>query len=240
MIFLLAFVFVLVVQDTSATEYICNYQMDLCGCSRQPVITKKTFGAEDAKPNSWGWVVSLHDSNGHFCTGSILSEWYIITAAQCFETRMHMLSSITFCAGTNHILSCPQRRSIQQVITNFAYSNGTLKNDIAIVLVDIPFKFTNKSIARICLPNITHDNEYPQAGTNVISIGWGKNKTNSKLDRLQQITLQVMNKSADKCRSSLTNNHLQLCAAASREGIIHLLNCCLSVLVFIVLLQIFL
>jgi secreted trypsin-like serine protease len=186
----------------------------------------KIFGGEASKPNTWGWTVSLRTSNGPLCSGSILNEWYIITAAHCLENTTDMLSSITVCAGTNRLsYTCPQRRSVQRVINHHAYNNETFENDIALILVDIPFEFTKTSVARICLPDATHHNEYPQAGTDVIAVGWGKTKTGNTSDILQQITLQVSDKLADTCHSFVKNHQLQLCTNILGKSKIFLFNC---------------
>jgi secreted trypsin-like serine protease len=191
----------------------------------------KIWGGEASKPNTWGWTVSLRVLDVHFCGGSILNEWFIITAAHCLVKKMDMLSSITVCAGTNRLsYTCPQRRSVQNVINHHAYNNETVENDIALILVDIPFEFTETSIARICLPDATHHNEYPQVGTNVIAVGWGKTKTGNISDILQQVTLQVSDKLADACYSLVKNHQLQLCAAISGKGKIFLFNYYLSFL----------
>lgn len=226
MLYLFTFVLVCMAHRTSANKYICKYQMNSCGCAKQPTTIAKIFGGEPSKPNTWSWTVSLRVSNIHFCGGSILNEWHIITAAHCLEKRMNMLSSITVCAGTNRLsYTCTQRRSVKRVINHHAYNNKTLENDIALILVDIPFEFTETSIARICLPDATHPNEYPQAGTNVIAVGWGKTKTDNISDILQQVTLQVGNKLADHCHSLVRNHKLQLCADTSEKSKILLFNC---------------
>ncbi len=229
MLCLFAFVLVLMAHDTSANKYICEYQMNSCGCSREPAIMAKILGGERSKPNTWGWTVSLRAFNVPFCGGSILNEWYIITAAHCLVTQMDMLSSITVCAGTNRLsYTCHQPRSVQRVINHHAYNNETYENDIALILVDIPFEFTETSIARICLPDATHHNEYPQAGTDVIAVGWGKTETGNISDILQQVTLQVSD--TDTCHSLVNNHQLQLCASISGKSKILLYHCYLSFL----------
>jgi secreted trypsin-like serine protease len=194
----------------------------------------KIFGGEASNPNTWGWTVSLRAFNVHFCGGSILNEWYIITAAHCLENTTDILSSITVCAGTNRLsYTCPQHRSVQRVINHHAYDNETYENDIALILVDIPFEFSATSIARICLPDAAHDNEYPHPGTNVIAVGWGETKTSNTSDILQQVTLQVSDKLADPCHSVVKNHQLQLCTNTLGKGKIFLFNCYFSFLLLL-------
>ncbi len=228
MLYIFLIVFLFVPQDTSATDYVCDYQMSSCGCSRQPGMLTKIFGGESAPENTWGWIVSLRSRSRHFCSGSILNEWHIITAAHCLTKRMHSLSTITVCAGTHRFSGiCSQNRSAQHVINHPAYNNRTMENDIALIRVNIPFDFADTSIARICLPNVIHHDEYPQVGTYVITVGWRKTEKNKHSDALQQLTVQVVNKSADSCHSTLFNHRLQLCAVASGKGLVRLFKHCL-------------
>jgi hypothetical protein len=188
----------------------------------------KIFGGESAPKNTWGWIVSLRRRNSHFCAGSILNEWHIITAAHCLTKRMDSLPTITICAGTNSLSgTCAQNRSAQQVINHPSYNNRTMENDIALIRVNIPFDFADTSVARICLPNVIHHNEYPQVGADVIAIGWGKTEKKKQSNVLQQVTVQVVNKSADSCHSAVFNHRLQLCAAAPGKGMIRLFKHCL-------------
>jgi secreted trypsin-like serine protease len=146
--------------------------MNSCGCSKRPATMAIIFGGESAQLNTWSWVVSLRNSSRHFCAGSILNEWYIITAAHCLEKTTSGLSSIIVCAGTNLLSdACQQRRSVHHVINHSTYNNRTLVNDIALIRVSIPFDFSDTSVTRICLPSTSYHKEYPQAGTDVIAVG---------------------------------------------------------------------
>jgi secreted trypsin-like serine protease len=202
--------------------------MSSCGCSTQSAIVTKIIRSEDARPNTWGWTVSLRSGNNHLCGGSILNQWYIITAAHCLEKRMHSLSTITICAGTTRLSGpCSQTRSAQHVINHSEYNNGTMENDIALIRVNIAFDFANTSIARICLPNATHHNEYPQVGRYVIAVGWGQTEKENYSDALQQVTVRVVNRSEDSCHRVVRNHRLQLCATALGEGMLRLFKHCL-------------
>ncbi len=169
-IFLIGFLFI--AQDSSAANYVCDYQMSSCGCSRQTAILAKIINGESARQHTWGWMVSLRNSNSHFCGGSILTQWHIITAAHCLEKRKHSLSTITVCAGTHRLSgNCSQTRSVHHVINHYAFNKETMENDIALIRVNIPFDFADTSVARICLPNAIHHNQSLQVGTDVIAVG---------------------------------------------------------------------
>jgi secreted trypsin-like serine protease len=217
MLYLFALVFLSFIQDMSAMKYMCNPK-DPCGCSRRPVITNRIFGGENALQDSWAWTISLRIGNDHFCGGSILNERHIITAAHCF-LNISRLSNIIVCAGTNRLSgTCRQRREIQNVTKHPSFNSETNENDIALIQVKIPFDFTDISIARICLPDTAHDNEYPEPGTDVIAVGWGRTEVSDQSDTLQQVTVKVVDESTNNCDSVLYNYDLQLCAGASGKG----------------------
>jgi secreted trypsin-like serine protease len=218
MLYLFALVFLFFVQDMSAMKYICNPK-DPCGCSRRPATTTRIFGGERASPYTWSWAISLRNGSSHFCGGSILNERYIITAAHCL-VNINSLSNIIVCAGTIHLSRpCRQRREIQNVINHPSFNSRTYENDIALIQVKLPFNFTDISIARICLPETAHDNEYPVPDTDVIAVGWGTaNASDHKPDTLQQVALKIVDESTDDCNLVLRNYQLQLCAAAPEKG----------------------
>lgn len=63
----------------------------------QPII-----GGSDAKPKTYPYQVSLSDSYGHFCGGSIISENWILTAGHCiqYERMKKNISHIIIIAGS--------------------------------------------------------------------------------------------------------------------------------------------
>ena len=206
-------------------KYMCN-RNGPCGCSRQSVNMARIIGGESASQDTWSWAVSIRNNNNHFCGGSILNERYIITAAHCL-VKINTLSSVTVCAGTNRLSgTCRQRRDIERVITHPSYSSITYENDIALIEVKVPFNFTDTSIARICLPNTAHYGEYPETGTDVMTVGWGRNDAGQLPDTLQQVTIRVVDEFTDNCDLVLHNHLLQLCAAAPGKGKTLLFNYC--------------
>jgi secreted trypsin-like serine protease len=215
---LLAIVFVLIAQCQSTTIYKCNNETNACGCSRRPHISLKIHGGQSALFSNWDWMVSMRDLNHHFCGGSILNEWYIITAAHCFKNRTNITSSMTVCAGTFRLSDpCHQRRTMHSVIIHPLYNKTTIENDIALVRLTTPLDFSDHSLTPICLPSAYYPDEYPAVGTQVVSIGWGDLKSNATPDILQEVTLQIMSTSSIYCYH-LSNDRTQLCAGGLGKG----------------------
>lgn len=58
-------------------------------CGTRPLYDSKTLhsriiGGQEAEVGEFPWQVSIQEKRHHFCGGSILSEWWIITVAHCF------------------------------------------------------------------------------------------------------------------------------------------------------------
>ena len=229
----ISLVFVFFVQDVSTTNNQCNPKT-LCGCSRHPPNRAKVVNGSDAY--NYTWAVSIRNrTNHHICGGSILNEWYIITAAHCFDYPQE-LSTINICAGTRSLSApCRQYREVHNITIHPSYTDDkTYENDIALIKLKIHLNFTDLLIARICLPNVTRGKEYPMPDTNVTAVGWGLNGSGQMADTLQQITIRVMNGSEETCDDMVASSHdIKLCASSPGKGKILLFNSCsISILVF--------
>lgn len=222
MFFLIPVILGLFFQHASGTSYACNQQENSCGCSYRPVVTAKIVGGELAISHSWSWAVSLRLLDAHFCGGTILNEWFIITAAHCLIRRMSALPNITVCTGIDHLSDiCSQSIAVVNVTNHHAFNNRTMENDIALLRLATPLNFSDPFIARICLPNATHSLDYPETGTAVITVGWGSTQIGgTATNELRQATLKVIHKSARICTSSTFNSRLQLCAYAPEKGML--------------------
>ena len=59
--------------------------MRACGVPRITPIAApdRIVGGQEARAHSWPWQIDLRFDNSHWCGGSILSAYWIITAAHC-------------------------------------------------------------------------------------------------------------------------------------------------------------
>ena len=129
-----------------------------CGCSIQPATVSRIVGGEDARNQSWGWMVSILLNRTSLCGGSILSSSWVLTAAHCVDGLLP--GQIIVSAATNRLLGGNQASYASQIIIHSAYDRTTQVNDIALVRVAAPFNMTDVNIARICLPSVTAS-DYP-------------------------------------------------------------------------------
>ncbi|KMQ90864.1 mite allergen der f 3-like protein [Lasius niger] len=125
----------------------------------------------------------IRDSSFHFCGGSILNEYYVITAAHCVENEI--AADIIIVAGIvnlNHpYLSVT--RTIEQIISHKEYNPNNSLNDIALIKVFTPFK-SSGNIGFVTLPK---QDEAVQQGTVARFSGFSQRES----EVLQQVTIYI-------------------------------------------------
>jgi secreted trypsin-like serine protease len=183
--------------------------------------------SEDALPYSWSMVVSIRvgSSDQHICSGTILEDSYILTAAHCLTNRS--AQDITIEAGMYY--QSESNVSIRQVDQIYIHPNYTVhsnvyKNDIAILHLSFPLDASDdKKIARTCLPTINNqwleEIERPSNGTRLVVTGWhimNMSRPN-KPQILQQTKIYAVYGENSKCSVSEDQRQLQFCAESYKN-----------------------
>jgi hypothetical protein len=206
--------------------YECDKYTVSCGCGRRHVQISYSNNYE-AIPYSWSMIVSirLNYQNKHSCSGSILSESYILTSASCLANASS--SGITIVAGIhNHSEDSGIYRKVDQIFFHPDYLGiiDNHANDIAILHVTERLNFENNLfINQICLPKkydgLPDPFFYPAPSTRLIVTGWGlmncDNRTEQQL--LQQVQLNAVDNSEKNCLILNNHRHIQFCAGLN-EG----------------------
>ncbi|XP_053918312.1 LOW QUALITY PROTEIN: serine protease 55 [Cuculus canorus] len=103
-----------------------------------------------AKTGEFPWHVSIQSNGNHICGGTIISALWILTAAHCFEEAPPDLTVVV--GGTD--LSLPMEEyKLDSLILHKNFDRMSIQNDITLVLLSSPIKFSNEKIP-ICLPFI--------------------------------------------------------------------------------------
>ncbi|RVE62500.1 hypothetical protein OJAV_G00157820 [Oryzias javanicus] len=167
-----------------------------CGVpSIKPQVSgyNKIVNGENAVSGSWPWQVSLQDSRGfHFCGGSLISQYWVVTAAHC---RVSPTSHYVILGEHDRQYNSEpiQVKNIARAITHPYYNANNFNNDITLLkLLSIP------------------------SGTRCVTTGWGKTGQTSTPRYLQQTALPLM--SPDQCKSYWGYNRItdaMICAGAS-------------------------
>lgn len=212
--------------------YQCNQQSVSCGCGMKKVKTSMHINrGENAVPYSWTMIVSLRydclgngNSFTHCCSGTILSESWILIAAHCVERINEtsiLLDNITITTG--RFSRFQQYQTTRRVDHIFIHPNWTktvngFKHDIAILHLEKPLDFkSNLLITRTCLP--MHLNSTKNFANSTLSnnppvvIGWGLRRVSNfaTQDALQQTKFSSISHNYSSCAIAISDIGTQFC-----------------------------
>ncbi|XP_018356764.1 PREDICTED: chymotrypsin-1-like [Trachymyrmex septentrionalis] len=148
-------------------------------------------GGRDAPIGKFPYQVSLRKSGRHSCGGSIINHYTILTAGHCL-VRYSLngpgaFTSLTIHAGTNLLSENGTVYKAKQAIIHDAYNSLRLINDIGLLILSTPIKYT-KYIQPISLATT----DSAPSGSYCILSGWGRVKLGGTIpDKLQEIELNV-------------------------------------------------
>ncbi|XP_020493042.1 chymotrypsin-like protease CTRL-1 [Labrus bergylta] len=172
----------------------------------------KIVNGHNAVSGSWPWQVSLQDGRGfHFCGGSLISQYWVVTAAHCrVSPRSHrvILGEHDRQYNSEQI----QVKSISRAITHPYYNSQNFNNDITLLKLSSPAQMTSR-ISPVCLASSS--TSIP-SGTTCVTSGWGKTGQTSSPRYLQQTALPLL--SPDQCKQYWGYNRItdaMICAGAS-------------------------
>jgi hypothetical protein len=191
---------------------------------RDDLRTAKIVNGSNASHGAYPWTVGMYLQHRgklmFFCGGSLITNKYVLTAGHCLQSpggrRTPKRKIRLILGGHDRRIDSPHQetRSVRQI---FVHKEIHLKtdfdNDIALILMDRPVKFTDY-IRPVCLPE--YDRSYDHEDTTIV--GWGKLSNDfdgPTADILQEARVPIIQQK--KCREEtrysdheITNN--MLCA----------------------------
>ncbi|XP_036004647.1 serine protease 27 [Fundulus heteroclitus] len=192
----------------------------LSECGLAPLNTR-IVGGEDAPPGTWPWQVSLHNFE-HFCGGSLITDQWVLTAAHCLQGIYSPAYLTVYLGREVQNGSNPNEvsRTVSQIIIHPDYNSPIFNNDIALLKMSEPVKFTSY-ISPICLAAY---NSTFHSGLDSWVTGWGNIGFGEPLPspgNLSEVDVQVVGSSQCKCdyraidEDVITDNMI---CAGFREG----------------------
>ncbi|XP_051511367.1 serine protease [Myxocyprinus asiaticus] len=181
-----------------------------------PVITgyARIVNGEEAVPHSWPWQVSLQDFIGwHFCGGSLINEYWVVTAAHCNVRTSHRVILGEHNKGSSNTQEDTQTMKVEKVFTHPQWNPNTINNDISLIKLASPATL-KAQVSPVCLAE-TSDVFAP--GMICATSGWGVTRYNALLtpDKLQQTALPLL--SNENCKNYWGSNisDIMICAGAA-------------------------
>uniref|UniRef100_A0A3Q2NT87 Prostasin-like n=1 Tax=Fundulus heteroclitus TaxID=8078 RepID=A0A3Q2NT87_FUNHE len=197
--------------------YIYLISFSVCGIAPQ---NPKIVGGQDALLGSWPWQVSLKKFGSHFCGGSLINKNWVLSAAHCVNNwnkikEIVSLGQLQLQGGnTDTQVSV----GIDEITAHPQYDSGTSDNDIALLRLSSPVKFTNY-IRPVCLA--ASDSAFNN-GTASWVTGWGNTALGVPLrppQTLQEVKVSVIGNRQCSClygSGVITNN--MICAGDLSGG----------------------
>ncbi|XP_031638482.1 mite allergen Der p 3-like [Contarinia nasturtii] len=125
------------------------------------------------------------EDSKHFCGGAILSEYWIITSAQCTQDLHSLPDNIFVVVGTVNMTRGGLEYAVEKIVSHPHFNWEKRRNDIAMLKTNQPMKISDGKVFPIALPsfktNYTIENGIGL--TEVTLSGWGScNVEGSKIE----------------------------------------------------------
>ncbi|MEE6477196.1 hypothetical protein FKM82_011404, partial [Ascaphus truei] len=193
----------------------CNIGIIFLECGTRPLYDTSqasgTVGGGDVNVGEFPWQVSIQNRNSHFCGGSILNNWWILTAAHCF-LNLNDFTDVTIVVGITDLKQKEKKRKIQQVIAHAGFDKH-MNNDVALIQVKAAIRF-NKQSAPVCLPTQNDLDKWRDCW----ATGWGFTGGADAVEPniLQKVAMQLL--SSEKCAEMNKVSSNILCAGYEEGG----------------------
>ncbi|XP_044078709.1 transmembrane protease serine 2 isoform X2 [Siniperca chuatsi] len=189
-----------------------------CGVSSAAPSTRIVGGTE-AVSGAWPWQVSLQIHGQHICGGSIISPYWILSAAHCFQAYSNPGMWMVYAGDLSLLqMSFGPGKTVNKIINHEKFDTKNNDNDIALLKLNTPLTFT-RTVKPVCLPNIGVD---LSAGHQAWITGWGALRSSGPSpDRLNQAQVTIY--SRETCnRPQVLNGEItktMICAGKLQGGV---------------------
>ncbi|XP_063989284.1 chymotrypsin-1-like [Diachasmimorpha longicaudata] len=166
--------------------------------------TTTVVGGNTSPDHKYPYQVSLRTGNPpqHFCSGSIIHEKWILTAAHCVDKQD--LSQAIVVAGTNYLTEGGESYKISCCIVHPDYEDWHYE-DIALLRMEKPILF-NSFVVPIPLPQ----EDITDFSVLANFAGWGRTENRGAIpNELQEIKLKIISfENCKKMRREITEEHV--------------------------------
>ncbi len=182
-------------------------------------LSTRIVGGTSAIAGDYPWMVSVQDSVGHFCGGSLIASRWVLTAAHCTFDQLNRLvtpDQLQVAIGIHTLsgTSTNQLISIKAIHVHPNYQHGSSSdNDIALLELN---QASNQSPVSSATPSLMGQ---IAIATPLKVMGWGTLQENgSASDTLQEVDLPLVSQAScnQTYQGGITDN--MLCAGFTAGG----------------------
>lgn len=160
----------------------------------QPTIVNGT----DAEIAEFPYVVALRYNSSLSCAGTLLNDYWILTAAHCLfgDPSLTTIEYATTVIGENGV-NGTKLVEIERYIRHEDYNGALIRDDIGLIKLKAPlFTGLHGAVSKLAIPG-----SYYRTGTPTTVVGWGRIGTNLPISlTLQKVDLQIY--SYEDCRAA--------------------------------------
>ncbi len=195
------------------------FSFSLILLSSLPVLAeRRIINGVDTVKGAWPWMVSIQTASGHYCGGTLIDSYWVLTAAHCLD-NLSASFSLRVAVGL-HQRSNLKDSELIQVSRFFQHPdwdtyNYDSPNDVGLLLLAQPSTYSPVKLAHPEQPLET-------PGLLSTALGWGSTsvRTGSSPDILQQVELPLV--SLETCQQVYSHDYdlidSQLCAGLAEGG----------------------
>ncbi|XP_028614503.1 serine protease 52-like [Grammomys surdaster] len=170
----------------SSLAWICGQEMQ--DRSQQQNNVSAIMGGKPANISKFPWHVGIMNHGYHLCGGSILNEWWVLSASHCFEQINK--SNLEIIYGRDDLSTKNMTyQKVDKLIVHPKFDDWLLDNDIALLLLKSPLNLSINKIP-ICVSELSDLRSWK----NCWVTGWGvTNVSGIKIqpEKLQKVQVDL-------------------------------------------------
>ncbi|KAK5850780.1 hypothetical protein PBY51_001627 [Eleginops maclovinus] len=166
-------------------------------CGRPPIVENRIVGGMDVIDGAWPWQVDIQFENSHICGGSIISQYWVLSAAHCFPNPSDLSGYIIY-VGRYQLNALNQHESthrVNRLVIPSGYTEPYNGKDLVLMELTSPVTWSDY-VQPICLPN--SGTLFPE-GMRCFVTGWGNIRDNVPLPgvgTLQEVEVPIISQSS--------------------------------------------
>ena len=145
-------------------------------------LRTRIIGGDEAVEDRYAYAVSLSDSYGHFCGGSLIAEDVVLSAAHCDANGKG--NYIATVGRHAHDDKDGQELSVKKALPHPDYDNDTTDNDFMLIFLD-------ESANSNTFVRLNTDAATPEIGAAVTVMGWGDMDPSDEEQELSSELMEV-------------------------------------------------